>query len=75
MSTVARQTAPERREAVLEAAAQAFARGGLYGTSTEDIAAAAGISHPLILHHFASRAGLVPASGLDTTLLDMGSGK
>jgi AcrR family transcriptional regulator len=38
-----RSTAAERRGTVLVAAQAAFARGGLHGTSTEDIAEAAGI--------------------------------
>jgi AcrR family transcriptional regulator len=37
----------------------AIARTGPEGLRLHDIAAAAGISHPLILHHFGSRAGLV----------------
>ena len=41
MNATARKTAEERREAVLAAALDAFARGGLHGTSTEDIARAA----------------------------------
>ncbi|WP_349258035.1 TetR family transcriptional regulator, partial [Gaiella sp.] len=41
MSAATRQTAGERRETVLAAALRAFARGGLHGTSTEEIAEAA----------------------------------
>jgi len=62
MSTVARQTASERREAVLEAAATAFARGGLAGTSTEDIAAAAGISQPYLFRLFGTKKALFVAT-------------
>jgi AcrR family transcriptional regulator len=38
-----------------------IARDGPEGLRLQDIAAEAGISHPLILHHFGSRAGLVRA--------------
>lgn len=62
MSTVARQTAPERREDVLKAAAAAFAHGGLSGTSTEDIAAAAGISQPYLFRLFGTKKALFVAT-------------
>jgi AcrR family transcriptional regulator len=57
-STATRQTAAERREAVLEAAAGAFARNGLYGTSTEDIARTAGISQPYLFRLFGTKKAL-----------------
>jgi AcrR family transcriptional regulator len=62
MSTATRQTAEERREAVLEAAADAFARRGLYGTSTEDIATAAGISQPYLFRLFGTKKALFIAT-------------
>jgi AcrR family transcriptional regulator len=62
MSTGARQTAEERREAVLAAATQAFARGGLHGTSTEEIAAAAGISQPYLFRLFGTKKRLFVAT-------------
>jgi AcrR family transcriptional regulator len=61
-STATRQTADERREAVLKAAATAFARGGLYGTSTEDIATAAGISQPYLFRLFGTKKALYVAT-------------
>jgi len=57
-----RQTAEERREAVLDAAAAAFARGGLHGTSTEEIAAAAGISQPYLFRLFGTKKKLFLAT-------------
>lgn len=48
-------TADERREAVLAAAAAAFAEGGYHGTSTEDVAHRAGISQPYIFRLFGSK--------------------
>jgi AcrR family transcriptional regulator len=62
MTTAPRQTADERREAVLEAALEAFARGGLHGTSTEGIAAAAGISQPYLFRLFGTKKKLFLAT-------------
>jgi AcrR family transcriptional regulator len=56
-----RRRPDEARRLILEAAQAAIARGGPEGLRLHDIAAAAGVSHPLILHHFGSRAGLVRA--------------
>lgn len=57
-----RQTADERREAVLGAAFEAFSRGGLHGTSTEEIAAAAGISQPYLFRLFGTKKRLFVAT-------------
>jgi AcrR family transcriptional regulator len=56
--TGVRQSAEERREAVLEAALLEFADGGLEGTSTAAIAARAGISQPYVFRLFASKKDL-----------------
>jgi AcrR family transcriptional regulator len=61
-STTTRQTAEERREAVLKAAAEAFARSGLHGTSTEEIATAAGISQPYLFRLFGTKKALYIAT-------------
>ena len=58
-----RQTAEERREAVLAAAMESFARGGLDGTSTEEIAEAAGISQPYLFRLFGTKKGLFVVAG------------
>jgi AcrR family transcriptional regulator len=62
MPTTRRQTAEERREAVLATALVAFARGGLHGTSTEDIARAAGISQPYLFRLFGTKMKLFVAT-------------
>jgi len=62
MGTTTRQTAEERREAVLAAALVAFAQGGLHGTSTEDIAHAAGISQPYLFRLFGTKKELYIAT-------------
>jgi AcrR family transcriptional regulator len=50
-----RMSADERRAAILEVAVGAFARGGLNGTSTETIAAGAGISQPYLFRLFGTK--------------------
>ena len=54
-STPRRQTAGERREAVLEAARHEFSRHGLHGASTDAIARKAGISQPYLFRLFGSK--------------------
>jgi len=56
-----RRTPEEARRLILEAAQTLIATTGPEGLRLQDIAAAAGISHSLILHHFGSREGLVRA--------------
>jgi AcrR family transcriptional regulator len=60
--TKRRQSADERREAVVEAARREFARRGLEGTSTEDIARAAGISQPYLFRLFGTKKDLYLAA-------------
>jgi AcrR family transcriptional regulator len=50
-----RMPAPLRREAILAAAEEVFARRGYHGAALDDIAQAAGISKALIYEHFASK--------------------
>lgn len=57
-----RMSAAERRESVLAAAVAEFARGGLAGTSTEAIAARAGISQPYLFRLFGTKKELFIAS-------------
>src|SRR5947209_17945464 len=56
-----RRSPEEARRLILETAQELIARAGPEGLRLQEIAAAAGISHPLILHHFGSREGLVRA--------------
>lgn len=56
------QTAPERREAVIDAAITEFAERGLHGTATEDIARRAGISQPYIFRLFGTKKELFLAA-------------
>ncbi|MGI8513075.1 MAG: TetR/AcrR family transcriptional regulator [Solirubrobacteraceae bacterium] len=57
-----RMTADERREDILVAARAEFARGGLHGTSTETIAARAGISQPYLFRLFGTKKELFIAT-------------
>lgn len=57
-----RQTAAERRVAVLTAAITEFARSGYSGTSTEAIAARAGISQPYLFRLFGTKKELFIAT-------------
>jgi AcrR family transcriptional regulator len=57
-----RQTAEERRIAVLAAAISEFARAGYAGTSTEAIAARAGISQPYVFRLFGTKKDLFIAT-------------
>ena len=61
-STATRQTAEERREAVLEAAATEFSRRGFHGASTDAIAKAAGISQPYLFRLFRTKKALYLAT-------------
>jgi len=57
-----RLTAEERRDDVLDAALVAFAAAGYEGTSTDDIARAAGISQPYLFRLFGPKKELFKAS-------------
>jgi AcrR family transcriptional regulator len=56
--TTTRQTAEERREAVLAAAYEEFAQHGFHGASTDAIARRAGISQPYLFRLFGSKKSL-----------------
>jgi AcrR family transcriptional regulator len=62
MATATRQSAEERREAVLEAAQIEFAARGLHGASTEEIAKRAGISQPYVFRLFGTKKELFKAT-------------
>jgi len=53
-----RKTREERREEILDAAMAVFAANGLHGSSTEDIARAAGISQPYVFRLFGTKKDL-----------------
>ncbi len=53
-----RMPAPERRAAVLGAAAALFGERGYAGTRLDDVAAAAGVTKPIVYRHFESKKAL-----------------
>jgi len=59
-----RSSAGERREEILDAAIQEFARYGLYGTSVDAIAGRVGISQPYIFRLFGTKKDLFLAAAL-----------
>jgi AcrR family transcriptional regulator len=65
-----RLTADERREAILRAALDVFARRGYHAASIDEIAQAAGISKALIYEHFPSKRDL-HASLLEAEVQDV----
>ena len=64
MSTAAgtRQTADERRHALVQAAMKEFAVGGFAGTSAEAIARRVGVSQPYLFQLFGTKKGLFIAA-------------
>jgi TetR/AcrR family transcriptional regulator len=53
-----RMRAEDRRAAVLETACKVFSRGTYHGTTTAEIARAAGVSEPILYRHFPSKRDL-----------------
>jgi AcrR family transcriptional regulator len=53
-----RLTAEQRRDSILDAALEVFARRGFHGSSIDEIAHAAGVSKALIYEHFPSKRDL-----------------
>lgn len=51
----------QRRDAILEAAADLFAVNGYRGTGLAAVAERVGVTQPTILHHFGSKQGLLTA--------------
>ncbi len=73
MATATRQTADERRVAVLAAANVEFALRGLHGASTDAIARRAGISQPYLFRLFGSKKELFLAVIEDCLARTLGS--
>ena len=56
-----RRSPEEARSLILDAAEACMAKAGPAGLRLQEVAEAAGVSHPTILHHFESRDGLIRA--------------
>ena len=61
MAKKARFSGPERRRQIIETAAEIFARNGFRGTTTREVAAAAGVSEAAVFKHFATKEDLYAA--------------
>lgn len=61
MSQTPRLTAEARKEAIVEAVQDVFAEKGFEGTTTRDLAKAAGVSEALLYKHFPSKESLYAA--------------
>jgi TetR/AcrR family transcriptional regulator len=61
-----RLPAEERRAAVLDCACTVFARGTYRGTTTAELAAAAGVTEPVLYRHFESKRALYLACHEET---------
>jgi AcrR family transcriptional regulator len=59
--TRVRISAPERREVIFRAAGRLFAERGYAGTRLDDVAAAAGVTKPMVYRHFESKKALYAA--------------
>jgi AcrR family transcriptional regulator len=57
-----RMPAAQRRQALIEAAIRVFTEGSYRGTTTAEIARAAGVSEPILYRHFASKRDLYLAA-------------
>jgi TetR/AcrR family transcriptional regulator, repressor for uid operon len=67
-----RLTGEDRRSAILLAGRRSFARKGFHGTSTADLAVAAGCSEPTLYKYFPSKQALF-AAVLDDATMCMGA--
>ena len=62
MTSAIRLPAAERREALIATAIKVFSDGSYRGTTTAEIARAAGVSEPILYRHFASKRDLYLAA-------------
>lgn len=69
-SPLSRLPAAKRKTQLLDTAASVFASMGYHGTTTSELAKAAGVSEPIIYRHFESKKGLfielIERTGQDT---------
>lgn len=60
-SGISRMKGDERREQILATAVNLFSRNGFRGTTTKEIAQAAGVSEAMVFRHFANKEALFTA--------------
>jgi AcrR family transcriptional regulator len=61
-ATAPRMAAADRRRHLIETAIRLFTEGSYHGTTTAEIARAAGVSEPILYRHFASKRDLYLAA-------------
>jgi AcrR family transcriptional regulator len=61
MKTSAKLSRPERRAAIIKAVRRLFAEKGFHGTTTRELAEAAGVSEALLFKHFPTKEALYAA--------------
>ena len=61
-ATAPRMAAADRRRHLIETAIRLFTEGSYHGTTTSEIARAAGVSEPILYRHFASKRDLYLAA-------------
>src|SRR5262245_9025446 len=61
MKTASKLTAEERRAALIKVARRVFAEKGFHGTTTRQLAEAAGVSEALLFKHFPTKEALFSA--------------
>ncbi|MDX2179514.1 MAG: TetR/AcrR family transcriptional regulator [Bryobacteraceae bacterium] len=61
MATLQRMPAPARRETILDTAIQLFSDRGFQGTTTRELAAAVGVTEPVLYQHFPAKSDLYSA--------------
>jgi AcrR family transcriptional regulator len=64
MKATARLSSEERRAAIIQAVRRAFAEKGFHGTTTRELAKAAGVSEALLFKHFPNKEALFSAMQL-----------
>lgn len=64
MKQTARLSSEERRAAIIKAVRRTFAEKGFHGTTTRELAAAAGVSEALLFKHFPTKEALYVAMQL-----------
>jgi AcrR family transcriptional regulator len=72
VKTTARLSADERRKAILEAVRRLFADKGFHGTTTRELAQAAGVSEALLFKHFPNKEALYGAMQVSSCTRDPG---
>jgi AcrR family transcriptional regulator len=61
VKTASRLTSEQRRQAIVKAVRRVFAEKGFHGTTTRELARAAGVSEALLFKHFPSKEALYSA--------------